>query len=242
MADSGSQGGASFEQTPWTLLGRLARGGEDDPSVAEELARRYWRPVVSYLHALGVRHNEEAEEIAQDFFARVVVGRRLFERAARERGTLRALIKTALRRHLIDRAKSAGRGSGGCDPNLEIRSDDLSTQNGLFDRFDREWAAAQLFEAVRRAELHYAESGKPGHWAAFERFVYLPATRGAARPTASSLAVELGFESAPALTAAVQVVRTRVLVLLKVVVAETVADPRDLEAEYDLLMRILGGL
>lgn len=75
----------AFPATRWSRVART-REGEAGTRALEELCGEYWQPVAGYVRALGCV--EEAEDIAQDFFAQFL-RREGFQRAQQERGTLR---------------------------------------------------------------------------------------------------------------------------------------------------------
>jgi len=229
---------AGFSPTPWSLLRALHADRDEERRATDELVRRYWPVVHSYLNRAGLPP-DRAEELTQSFFAEVVVGRRLFHRAEPERGRLRTLLLTALGRYRVDafRRVNARVDARAARPDGSL---DLAGSEGHPAReFERAWATAQLKEALHRVEVHFVAFGKETHWRAFERYVLGPATNGLIRPSARELAEELAFRSPASVTAAIQVVRTRVLATLRGVVAESVSDIADLDDEYAHVVKLL---
>ena len=86
----------AFPATRWSRVART-REGQAGMRALEELCGEYWQPVAGYVRALGCV--EEAEDIAQDFFAQFL-RREGFQRAQQERGTLRSYLKSAIRHHV----------------------------------------------------------------------------------------------------------------------------------------------
>ena len=226
---------ARFQTTCWTLVGEMGAGGDRCERAAGELMRRYWPAVYAYLRGSGKRR-EEAEEATQAFFAEVVLGRGLLERADPDVGRLRTLILTALKRHLIDqhrRASARGAGRVASIEAIEHEECDWGAYSGDgVEAFERRWAVAQLEEAMRRCESHYLGIGKDGHWRVFEDRVYRPAVGGSSPTPLAELAPSCGFGAPADAAAAVQVVKKRALALLREVVAESVRDPGEMEREY----------
>lgn len=236
LIDQGSIAG--FRTTRWSLIDRLRAGDADGRAAAETIARAYWPAVYGWLRRHG-RQGEDASELTQAFFERVVLGRRLFERADREQGRLRSLIVAALKRFMIDgyRRQSA---RGGPPRALETAPDPEAAVDP--HTFDRLWAAASLREALARVERHFRERGREGHWLLFERRVLGPAIHAVEQPPIADVMHECGFTSPSLAAAAVQTVNRRLHAVLREVVAETVAGESagEVEDELSLLKRVLG--
>ena len=105
--------------------------------------------------------------------------------------------------------------------------------------FERRLAMVQLEEALARCERSLVDSGLAKHWAAFDAFAVKPEIHAVARPPLAKVAEELGFASAVHVASALKVVRKRIRLLLREVVAETAIDPDDQEAEYRQIVSLL---
>ena len=85
----------SFAPTRWTQVLR-ARGETAEARVAlSELCEGYYQPVVHFLQREG-RSKDEARELAQEFFARVLSGSG-FDEADPERGRFRSYLLGVLK-------------------------------------------------------------------------------------------------------------------------------------------------
>ncbi|MCA9284503.1 MAG: sigma-70 family RNA polymerase sigma factor [Phycisphaerales bacterium] len=229
---------AGFQPTPWTLLGRLRSCADDERrGLLDELALAYWPPIYWFCRRAGSNH-QDAEELAQSFFADKIVRQRLFERADPERGRLRTLVRASLKRHVIDHWRSTsvaernGAVGGTHDGPLAGAIDRSADQ--LDAAFDREWAAAKLDSAIRDAERYFIARELDRHWRAFEMRYLQPLNTGAAPPPLQRVAETCGFASAADAAAAVQVVRKRVHTLLRESVAVSVP-PAEVDDEYEHL-------
>lgn len=233
---------AAFNTTMWTVIGALRSDDEcERATAAERAAEVYWPPVYACARRL-VRTRDEAADLTQAFFADIIMGRRLFERADAARGTLRGLIRAALKRYATDQwRRDAARGRGRLVPLGDVdREESLGIGGDSEAAFDRRWALALFDEALRRCESHFASGTRAGHWKLFEARVLGPARTGnTARPLADD-AAELGFGSAAEAAAAVQTVKRRFDVIFREVVAETISDPAQLEDEYRLVRALIG--
>lgn len=217
----------TFRTTRWSLVARLSDPDREQEAAAE-LARTYWPAIFSFFRSGGM-DPESAGDATQGFFVDVVLGRTLFHGADRTHGRLRAWILASLKNYSVDlaRRKAVRR-------TVALRPDDgadFVIEEDPSRAFDKAWAAAAVKEATRRCEQHFRSGGKRAHWTAFEARVLQPSlTQMQPRPL-RVLAHELGFESAPDVAAAVQVVRKRLLAILSEVVSETVVGAVDADEE-----------
>jgi RNA polymerase sigma-70 factor (ECF subfamily) len=236
---------ARFGTTSWTLVGALRDENDQQQEAARDLViTLYWPPVYASLRRMG--HNRErAAELTQAFFVEVVIGRGLLDQADAARGRLRSLLLTALKRFAIDQHRRQCARPDGDGLSLE----NLEREEGFLARepardadevFERRWAVAVLEEALVRCERSCREAGLEKHWAAFEAFIVQPSIGAVEPPSLSRLADELGFASATHVASAMKVVRKRMKLLLREVVAETADDdPADQQAEYDRIIAML---
>lgn len=218
---------AGFATTRWTLIGALRGDDSARRSAEEHLCRVYLPAVTGYLRSRGFG-SESAAEIAQGFFADVVVGRGLLSRADPHRGRLRSLILTALNHYRIDVARKAKGASAApldearVDPDSERRRADSASAE-----FDAQWSAAETAEALRRAEAHFLGTGKAAHWWAFEQRVLLPTVQQVEAVSLNELCERLGFRTPQLAASAVEVVRRRVVALLQEVQDEAGGGDKD---------------
>src|SRR5215471_589629 len=92
-----------FPTTTWTLV--LSAGQTADARSSDALAslcERYWYPLYAYLRRRG-QSREEAQDLTQEFFARVLE-KRYIERADRNKGRFRTFLLTSLTYFLADEA------------------------------------------------------------------------------------------------------------------------------------------
>ena len=94
-------------------------------------------------------------------------------------------------------------------------------------------------EALRRCESHFRESGRAAHWELFEARILRSAISGNEPGPLGEMPEAMGFASPALAAAAVQVVKRRAMALLREVVAETVDNPADVEAELADVRRFL---
>jgi RNA polymerase sigma-70 factor (ECF subfamily) len=149
--------GRDFPPTQWSQLVALQDGqAPQRAAILERLARRYWRPVYYYVRALRPVSPADAQDLTQQFFARLLSGGRLSSLSP-ERGSFRGFLKTALRNFVVnahdgprararlvfafDEADAAWPGHGNAGPE---------------EAFDRAWAQTVLDEALARLKEELA--------------------------------------------------------------------------------------
>lgn len=235
---------AEFDTTDWTYVDVLRGEAEDRrDEVIDLLIRRYWPPVYAWLRQQNYPH-DDAAELTQSFFHEIVLQRSLFERADQTRGRLRNLIRTALHHHVADvQRRRARRGVQQLIPDADFLAEQsafVSDSDATPDQlYDRRWALACLEQAIEECERLYRAAGRIDYWQAFDARVLLPARNNTEPPPRRRLAEQLGFTDESHLSVAVHMVRQRLQAVLQQVVARTVDEPDEREAEFRLLRKLL---
>jgi RNA polymerase sigma factor (sigma-70 family) len=234
-------GAVAFVTTHWSVV--LAAQGTSPAAQAalEKLCRDYWRPLYGFVRRQGFSP-EEAEDLTQSFFARLLE-RRDLNAVRREKGRLRSYLLVALKHFLADewhRTMTVKRGRGrrlisldklvdrdGADPEP---ADNLSA-----DRiYERRWALTVLEQVLARLQGEYRTAGKAS---LFDRFKALLADEPD-RVSQADIAERLGMTE-NAVKQAFHRFRERYRVLLREEIAHTVAAPGDVEDELQYLVAVL---
>jgi RNA polymerase sigma-70 factor (ECF subfamily) len=223
----------------------LAAGQSDSAQGAaalEKLCRAYWYPLYAYVRRRGYAP-EDAQDETQSFFARLLE-RDLLAHASPQRGRFRSFLLRTLQNFLADehdRAVAHKRGAGQPLISLEALegearyalepADDVSP-----DRlFERRWATTVLEQAWARLE---AET--PGK----ERRICFEASTLQLRPgERAGLRGGCRHLGLPENTvkSLVHRMRRRYRGLLRAEIAQTVADPAEIDEEIRHLLRALAG-
>src|SRR5262249_31693482 len=161
-------GAGSFATTQWSLV--VAARDRAAPQAAEalaELCRAYWYPLYAFIRR-QVHSAEQAEDLTQEFFARLL-SQDFLRTVDRARGKFRAFLLACCKHFLAnerDRTGARKRG-GGCT----ILSLDFETAADRYSRepadtltaeklFERRWALTLLDQALEQLGREFGEAGK----------------------------------------------------------------------------------
>lgn len=221
----------------------LASQAGDSPGAHEaldRLCRDYWRPLFVFLRRSG-HSPHDAEDLTQQFLAELLARdglARVHPRHGRFRSFLVASLKNFLG-HERERAGALKRGGG---LRLVALDAEETQAHGWIESpaeespeaaFDRQWGLTVLARARRRLEAEYVAAGKAAQFALLVE--YLPG--GEPVRSQSEAAAALGT-TVSAVKSEVYRLRQRYGQYLRAEIADTVADP----AEIDVEIRHLLGL
>jgi RNA polymerase sigma factor (sigma-70 family) len=235
---STSTPGDIFATTHWTVV--LTAGCASAPqaqAALEELCRTYWFPLYAYVRRRG-HSKEDAEDLTQAFFARFLEKNYLAGLDS-ERGRFRAFLLAALKHFLANEwDKSQARKRGGGVPHLSLDWHSADTQFQVVathqqspdEAFDREWALALLGKVIERLGAECAAEDQGEHFKALKPF--LTAGKGETSYAEAALALEM---HETAVRVAVHRLRKRYGQLLRAEIANTLAEPAQLDEELRAL-------
>ena len=230
-----------FEPTHWSLILRARAEDTLQRGVAlEELCHAYWYPLYAFLRRSG-RGVEDAQDLTQDFFARLLDGA-LLSSADPSRGKFRTLLLAALRNLDVNawRAARAAKRGGGA-PILSLDSD-LAEERWLADAslggkpelaFDRAWAHTIMDRASQDLQTEFEAAGKAELFA--ELFPRL--NGGTAEGGLAAVGLRLGMTEA-AVKMALSRMRRKFADALRAEVAHTVGSLDDVQDELRYLLAI----
>jgi RNA polymerase sigma-70 factor (ECF subfamily) len=227
-----------FATTRWSVV--LAAGTADARSAdaLASLCETYWHPVYSFIRRQGYSADDGAD-LTQAFFARVLE-KNDFQAADPARGRFRAFLCTAVRHFLSnerDRVRTLKRGGQQPHVSLDVESaegkyqldprDDLTPEK----LFDRQWALTLLDRVLSRVAEDYQRSRNA------DLFAHLKGSLtgdGTTLPYAD-IGQKLGM-SEGAVKVAAHRLRRQFRDLLIDEIAQTVAEPADVDAEIAYLL------
>jgi len=236
------EGGGGFQTTHWSLVlraGKRADRGADSALAA--LCERYWYPLYAYVRR-RVADAGEAQDLTQEFFARLLE-KQYLATADPRRGKFRSFLLTSLKHFLAnewDRARARKRGGGVRTLSLDLESGEsrlrLEPSHDLTPErlFERQWVLTLLDLVMGRLQEEYESSGKAAQFARLKG-----ALTGGGRLPYAAVAAELGI-SEPAARQAASRLRKRYRRLLREEVAQTLAEPGDVDEEIRSLFDVLG--
>ncbi|MEM9479044.1 MAG: sigma-70 family RNA polymerase sigma factor [Verrucomicrobiota bacterium] len=202
------------------------------------LCENYWYPVYAYIRKSG-RGVDEAEDLTQDFFHKMVHGE-LFKKADAERGKLRTFLLTTVSRMLVSEWRSKNRqkrGGGQAPLSLDIAAAEMNYAAEPKDTltpeklYDRRWALLTINSVFEQLRSEFTARGKTRHFELLGECL----TPGGSDLPYSEIAAELGLSDA-AVRQAVRRLRGRFGELMRERVAFTVEGDAEVEEELRSLM------
>jgi RNA polymerase sigma factor (sigma-70 family) len=235
-----SAGPSQFPTTRWTVV--VAAGDphrKETRSALASLCENYWYPLYAYLRRRGYPA-DQAQDLTQAFFMRVLEGRYL-DRADPEKGRFRSFILTSLKFFVADEAdrdRAQKRGGGAVLPLEFVSGEDRYQREPAHDEtperiFERRWALSVLERVVKRLRNEFIQHGRPEHFDRLKVFLV-----GESDAPYAALAREMKM-SEGALKVAIHRLRKRYRELFRQEIADTVADPAEVEAELRFLATVL---
>lgn len=174
------KGGEAFPPTRLSAIAALAGQSREERARAwETLAAAYWMPVYKYIRIRWNRSPEDAEDLAQGFFAEAL-DKKFFDRYDPSRARFRTFLRTCLDGFIANAGKSAGRIKRGGDVEfLPFDFSEAETQlgnarpdeNGIDAYFDREFARSLFSLALDELRSTLRARGKDIHYTLFEQYV-----------------------------------------------------------------------
>jgi RNA polymerase sigma-70 factor (ECF subfamily) len=224
-------GGAPFPTTMWTMvLGAGRAEGDAARTSLEQLVARYWAPVHAYVSAL-VRHTrDDAEDITQAFFTRLLE-RRDLEKLDPELGSFRGFLKRAVRNFVIDVMR---RDEAHGTPVALVESD-AAAQAGPEEVFEREWDSVVCQAAIEELEQRMRLTGAGQCFEVFRAYCLEQDGSGARHRTYREVGERLGLTEST-VRQHLERCRAQLREILWSKIREYVDDEAEVRAEFRRLM------
>lgn len=231
-----------FVTTHWSVV--LAAKDKCSPrfeEALEALCRAYWYPLYVFARRQG-NQPHDAQDLVQEFFVRLLQ-KDYLDAVERERGRFRTFLIMAFKRFLAnawDRTRAQKRGGGQTplplDPELaENRyQGEASIEMAADLAFDRHWAVTLLDQALVQLRDEHERRDKRAEFEVLREFL----TVGKEPVAYDAAAAQLGLSEA-AVKMAVHRLRRRYRAIFREAIAQTVANPADVEEEMRHLLEVL---
>ena len=245
-SDSGEQsssivGDDRFATTHWSLV--VAAGKRQLPeggSALAALCATYWYPLYAYVRRRGYSA-ADAQDLTQGFFA-TLLEKDYLDDADQDRGRFRSFLITALKRYVSkqhERENAQKRGGNLKHLSLDFEAGESHyriepSHDSTPERiFQRRWALTVLENALTKLRQDFEGSEKEQLFESLK--VFLTGEKGS---SLNQVADENNMTEG-AIKAAVHRLRSRYRDLIRTEIAQTVADPGDVDDELRSLQAAL---
>ena len=232
-----------FTTTHWSIvLSAQDRKSRQSERALAALCETYWFPLYAYVRR-SVFSSHDAQDLTQEFFAQLLE-KDFLKDVDYRRGKFRSFLLAALKHHLghhRERARAKKRGGGRVPFSLDfddaenryhLEPEDPATPERLYLR---RWALTLLDRVVRRLEDESIRAGKAETFVGLKEFLTADRQSRPYRQAAESLGMTEG-----AVKVAVHRLRRRYRELLREEIAQTVADPAEVDDELGELFSAVG--
>lgn len=232
-----------FQSTRWSVV--LLAGGDQGAASRQalaELCEIYWYPVYSFVRRRGSSHHD-AMDLTQGFFTHLLEADALADLHP-QKGRFRAFLLASIKNYLAKQWRTAHamrRGGGMRQFSIDDAQFERRYQAQLADRsspettFERDWIQALLSRVLDRLHVDYARAGRTELFEALSP--WLVACNN--KVPQAKIGEQMGM-SVPAVGMAVYRLRKRFAQLVREEVAQTVAEPADIEDEISRMLAVLG--
>jgi RNA polymerase sigma-70 factor (ECF subfamily) len=236
-----SQAPDDFATTHWSLVVRLGNRGHAQADAALAwLCERYWRPLYLFVRRSGYEPHD-AEDLVQSFFARLLE-KDVLAAASPDRGRFRTFLLAAMKNFLAnewDRGQALKRGGGRGIASLDVASVESQWVSEpahavTADRvYEQQWAMTLLELVASKLAAEFTAAGRGRQFELLKGAI----TAGDRALPYNSLAEELGMTE-EAVRQSASRLRKRYRELLRAEVADTVADPGEVDDEIRSLFAL----
>lgn len=231
-----------FTTTHWTVV--LAAKKSSSPGHTEALnylCHTYWAALYGYVRRQG-HSPADAADLTQAFFLHFLE-KQFLQDVNAQKGKFRSFLLKALNHFLADEWKyHHAQKRSGSHATISINTDDWEARHGheLVSAitpeklFERRWAITLFDQVLRRLRDEAVQTGKAREFDLLKEFLSSRSSAGAYATAAGKLGLSEG-----AVAVHVHRLRKRYGQLVRQYVAQTVADPNEVEEELRHLLNVL---
>ena len=245
--NSSSEHNGQWDRTRWS---RILAAHTQDPTRRKtalgDIAQQYWHPVYWYFMRKG-HAVEEAEDLTQGFFADIVLGKDLVQKADPGKGRFRGFLCEALRnyrtsQHRREQAKKRrpenniisleGFGSNMPEPACK----ETATPEDVFNYV---WASGVWRQVFSEVESDCSQAGQTTHWEIFFERMIDPIQKNTNPPTLEELAAKYGLPGINNVSGIVTTVKRKFRTALRQYMRQFVDSDDRIDDEIHDLLKIL---
>lgn len=176
--DANHAGRGDFPPTRWSVI-LAARSAEPEERrrALEVLIAAYWKPIYKYVRLRWGKDNEEAKDLTQEFFFRLLE-KDFLARYEPQRARLRTFLRVCVDHLIANDDKAAQRLKRGGDVEFlsldfesaegELRHIEVPSPEGTEDFFEREWARSVFSLSLDRLKQECEQRDKQTCFRLFE--------------------------------------------------------------------------
>jgi RNA polymerase sigma-70 factor (ECF subfamily) len=226
-------GGTGERPLPPTSAALLRDCREGSPEGLQKLASLYWKPVYCLVRSSWKRTNEDAKDLAQEFFVDRLLSGDLVRAFDPSKGSFRSFLRASVQNFLRQEHRDANalkRGGGVRLVPMDddgVEFEDLLSPEAVDDPFERTWQRVVLARAMRLARERVPEEC----WTAFEAYELAPPETS---PSYDVLASRFGV-SRDTIKARLIRFREALLLAARELLAEAALSPEEIERELAAL-------
>lgn len=223
-----------FPETQWTQI----CDSKQCQAALHQVLERYWKPLYFYLRRKGF-NNDRAKDLTQGFFAQVLIGRGLVDKADRERGKFRNLLLVALENYVksVHRPKKHQLIAGAIpivDIDIPSRAPEDPTQAFMYA-----WAANLIDVSLADLREECVSDGQEVHWTIFNARFLRPMWENIRPPSLAALCAEHRISGEAKASNMIVTVKRRFRRILKRRIGQYVESEAQIEHEIHDIITIL---
>jgi RNA polymerase sigma-70 factor (ECF subfamily) len=235
--------GAQFATTQWSqvLAAKDPTGTESQKALAS-LCEAYWYPLYAYVRSQG-HDPEESRDLTQSYFA-YLLEKNILEDVDPSAGRFRSFLLATLKHYVAkERRKQDALKRGGGTKTISLDKEDAESRYGLEPAarltpeqvYENRWALTVLERAMQHLETEWKDGERPKQFQHLKPHLTGQEPRIPFREVAAELEMTEG-----AVRGAMHRLRQRFGQLIRDEIAETVANPDEVDDEVRHLLAVVG--
>ncbi|HSE43472.1 MAG TPA: sigma-70 family RNA polymerase sigma factor [Acidobacteriota bacterium] len=175
--------GGSKSRFPTThhsaILAAKSEDAQERSRALEVIVGAYWKPVYKYIRVQWRKSNEDAKDLTQSFFTRILE-KEILQNFDPARAKFRTYLRTCLDGYLANEYKAAGRQKRGGDALIlsldyesaegELKQMDIADPQNTEDYFEKEWVRSFFEYCLAELKRNLEKRGKLDQFQLFERY------------------------------------------------------------------------